>query len=153
MSNKNRKISNFILTPKFQLKLTFYYIGTGVAIMLATGGAVYFKFMQVRMILNDAIITDYSAQSQVNALMFHIAQISMVGFVLFAITSFIFALMVSHRIAGPVVAITTYIAELKKGNFNYGRKLRPNDELTLIMDALHDLSSALKDRSDNNQAN
>ncbi len=65
------------------------------------------------------------------------------GFVAFAIASFIFALMVSHRIAGPVVAITALISELKKGTYTYGRKLRPNDELTLIMDKLHELKDVL----------
>jgi signal transduction histidine kinase len=76
--------------------------------------------------------------------MFHIAQISMVGFVAFAIASFIFALMVSHRIAGPVVAISAFIEELKKGNYDYGRNLQPEDELTLIMDPLHELRAVLK---------
>lgn len=151
MSNKDRKLANFLLKPKFQLKLTFYYLGVGLAIIVATGSAVYFKFMQVRMLLNDRVITDFSTQSQVNTIMFHIAQISLIGFVLFAIASFIFALMISHRIAGPVVAITTYITELKKGNFGYMRKLRPADELTLIMDALHDLSRELQSRTDKQQ--
>jgi len=147
MSRNDRKVSNFLLTPKFQLKLTFYYMGVGVATIVATGGAVYFKFMQVRALLNEVVMTDFTTQSQINAIMFEIAQISLVGFVVFAITSFIFALMVSHRIAGPIVAITAYVTELEKGNYDYGRKLRPNDELTLIMDALHDLAAVLKNRS------
>ncbi len=152
MRKNDRKLANFLLTPKFQLKLTFYYIGVGLAIILVTGGAVYFKFMQIRMLLNDTVVTDYTAQSQVNTIMFHIAEISLVGFVLFAITSFIFALMISHRIAGPVRAITNYIGELAKGNFGYTRKLRPNDELTLIMDALHDLSRVLQNRAESHQS-
>jgi signal transduction histidine kinase len=59
--------------------------------------------------------------------------------------------MVSHRIAGPVVAITAFIEELKKGNYDYGRNLRPNDELTLIMDALHDLAPTLKEKEEQQQ--
>jgi signal transduction histidine kinase len=122
-------------------------MGIGVATIVATGGAVYFKLMEVRALMNESVLTDFTTQSQINAIMFEIAQISLVGFVIFAITSFIFALMISHRIAGPIIAITAYVNELAKGNYDYGRKLRPNDELTLIMDALHDLAVVLKDRS------
>jgi nitrogen fixation/metabolism regulation signal transduction histidine kinase len=147
MPNPNRKLSNFLLTPKFQLKLTYYYIGIGVAIILATTSAVFFKMTQIRDVMNNSVATDFTAQSQITEFTFQIAQISMLGFVAFAIASFIFALMVSHRIAGPIVAITAYIDELIKGNYEYGRKLRPEDELTLIMDGLHELNSALKKRN------
>jgi len=144
MSKNDRKLSNFLLTPQFQLKLTYYYIGGGLLLIFGTAGTVFYKMSLVRNIMNNAIATDFSAQSQISEHMFHIAQISMVGFVAFAIASFIFALMVSHRIAGPVVAISAFIEELKKGNYDYGRNLRPGDELTLIMDGLHELRAVLK---------
>jgi len=146
VSRSDRKISNFLLTPKFQLKLTYYYIGVGGAIIIATGATVFYKMTVIRDIMNTSIVTDFSAQSKISEQMFLIAQISLMGFVAFAVASFIFALLVSHRIAGPVVAITAFIDELKKGNYHYGRKLRPNDELTLIMDNLHQLKAVLADQ-------
>lgn len=118
-------------------------MGVGGAIIIATGATVFYKMTVIRDIMNTSIVTDFGAQSKISEQMFFIAQISLVGFVAFAIASFIFALLVSHRIAGPVVAITAVINELKKGNYNYGRKLRPNDELTLIMDNLHELKAVL----------
>lgn len=118
-------------------------MGVGGAIIIATGATIFYKMTVIRDIMNTSIVTDFGAQSKISEQMFFIAQISLVGFVAFAIASFIFALLVSHRIAGPVVAITAVIDELKKGNYNYGRKLRPNDELTLIMDNLHELKAVL----------
>lgn len=97
--------------------------------------------------MNTVMLTDFSTQSQINSLMFEVAGITLVGFVLFAMASFIFALMVSHRIAGPVLAILNYIDELKMGNYDFGRSLRPNDELTLIMDSLHELAPVLKEKA------
>ncbi len=144
MSSSKRKLSNFLLTPKFQLKLTYYYIGVGILVILATVGGVVYKMMQIREVMNNSVATDFTAQSRITEFTFEIAQISLLGFVAFAISSFIFALMVSHRIAGPVVAITAVIDELKKGNYKYGRQLRPSDELTLIMDGLHELREDLK---------
>ena len=146
MAQGKRKVSNFLLTPKFQLKLTYYYIGVGIAIIVSTVSGVFFKMMQIRDVMNNSLPTDFSSQTQITDYTFQIAQISMLGFVAFAMASFIFALMVSHRIAGPIVAITAYIEEMKKGNFEYGRRLRPNDELTLIMDELHELNAALREK-------
>ncbi len=139
----DRKISNFLLTPRFQLKLTYYYIGVGVAIIVATGATVFYEMTVIRDIMNNSVVTDFGAQSKISEQMFIIAQTSLVGFVAFAMASFIFALMISHRIAGPIIAITDVIDELKKGNYSYGRKLRPYDELTLIMDNLHELKTVL----------
>ena len=146
VADNQRKASNILLTPKFQLKLTYYYIAIGLVIILITGTTVFYKMTIVRDLMNNAVVTDFSVQREVSEHMFEIAQVSLVGFVAFAMASFWFALMVSHRIAGPVLAITAYIDELKKGNYNYGRKLRPGDELTLIMDGLHELNTVLKDK-------
>ena len=146
MSQPNRKLSNFLLTPKFQLKLTYYYIAVGLVIIISTVSAVFFKMLQIRDVMNNSIATDFSSQTQITDITFQIAQISMVGFVGFAMASFIFAMMVSHRIAGPIVAITAFIDELKNGNYEYGRQLRPNDELTLIMDGLHELRATLQEK-------
>ncbi len=146
VSRNDRKISNFLLTPRFQLKLTYYYIGVGLAIIIATGATVFYKMTVIRDIMNTSVVTDFAAQSKISEQMFFIAQTSLVGFVAFAMASFIFALMISHRIAGPVVAITDFINELKKGNYSYSRRLRPNDELTLIMDYLHELKTVLVDK-------
>ncbi len=146
MAQGKRKASNILLTPKFQLKLTYYYIGVGMAIIVATVSGVFFKMMQIRDVMNNSLPTDFSSQTQITDLTFQIAQISMLGFVAFAMASFVFALLVSHRIAGPILAITAYIGEMKKGNYDYGRKLRPNDELSLIMDELHSLNATLKEK-------
>ena len=151
MSRNDRKLSNFMLTPQFQLKLTFYYIGVGVAIIAATVAAVFLKFVQVRALMNESVLTDFTTQSQINAILFDIAGMTFIGFVAFAIASFIFALMISHRIAGPMAAIMAYIGELKKGNYSYDRNLRPIDELTIIMDALHELAPALKEKATDKQ--
>ena len=146
MVDRKRKLSNFMLTPKFQLKLTYYYIAVGLTIIAATIASVYFQMIEIQNIMNTSIPTEFSSQSRITEIAFLIAQISMFGFVAFAIASFVFALMISHRIAGPVLAITAVIEELKKGNYDYGRKLRRNDELTQIMDRLHELQGVLKDK-------
>ncbi|MBD3648068.1 MAG: hypothetical protein HUJ31_11600 [Pseudomonadales bacterium] len=147
MSRKQRKLRNILVTPKFQLKLSLYYILSGLVIIGIMIGLIYDRLMKARELMNNSPMMNFEIQAQINDLMFEIVQISLFGFFGFIIFSFIFALVISHRIAGPVVAITAYIEQLKQGNFDYQRNLRPNDELTEIMDGLHELSAVLKQKS------
>ena len=60
MAKHNRKLSNFMLTPKFQLKLTYYYIATGLLIILFTGTGVAWKMMVIQDIMNNSVVTDFT---------------------------------------------------------------------------------------------
>lgn len=148
-SRNDRKLKNLLVTPRFQLKLSLYYILSGLVIISAMVGLIYQRLMTVQAIMNDAIQMDFGMIRRVNEIMFEIVQISLGGFVAFIIFSFIFAVIISHRIAGPVVAIKAFIGELKKGNYDYARRLRPHDELRDVMDALHELAPILKEKTGN----
>lgn len=147
MSRKQRQLRNLLVTPKFQLKLSLYYIASGLVIIGVMVAFIYDKLMTVRDLMNNSPIMNFQVQTRVNELMFDIVQISLLGFAAFIIFSFVFALVVSHRIAGPVVAIRAYIAQLKSGNYEYKRNLRPYDELKEIMDDLHELAPVLKEKT------
>lgn len=146
MSRKQRKLRNLLVTPKFQLKMSLYYIVSGLIFFGAIVGIAYHKLMQVRALMNDNPIMNFDVQTQVNDLMFQIIQFTLIGFIAYIIFSSLFAIVMSHRIAGPVVAITAFIEQLKQGNYDYKRNLRPNDELTEIMTALQELAPVLKER-------
>lgn len=67
------------------------------------------------------------------------------GFLLLAIVgAILYGVVISHRIAGPMFAIIKYIKDLKAGNFDNPRLLRPYDELKPIMDELQDLANTIK---------
>lgn len=99
--------------------------------------------------MNDSPVMDFQDQLQMNDMMVQCFQVALLGFAVFIIFSFVFALIMGHRIAGPQVAIKAYIAALKEGDYDYERSLRPRDELTEIMAALKDLKPALKARDRN----
>lgn len=149
MSRKQRKLRNFLVTPKFQLKLSLYYIVSGLIIIGIVTALIYGKLMTVRDLMNSSPMMDFEVQNRVNELMLECVQISLLGFAAFILFSFLFALVISHRIAGPVVAIRAYIGQLKAGNYDYQRHLRPRDELMEIMDDLHELAPILKEKTNN----
>ena len=149
MSKNDRKLKNLLIAPRFQLKLSLYYICSGLVIIAAMMGLIYQRLLIVQDIMNDASEMEFSMIARMNEIMFEIVQISLGGFAAFVIFSFVFALVISHRIAGPVVAIKAFIDELKKGNYDYPRRLRPRDELVDVMDALHELAPILKEKTGN----
>lgn len=147
MSRKQRKLKNLLVTPKFQLKMSLYYMITGLLFFGVVMGIAWHKLERVRRLMNDNPVMNFHIQTQINDLMYQIIQFTMAGFVVYIIASTLFALITSHRIAGPVIAITAYIEQLKQGNYDYQRNLRPNDELNEIMDALKELAPVLKERA------
>lgn len=62
------------------------------------------------------------------------------------ILPFIFwgAIMLSHRIAGPLPKIYNTLREIGKGNFDVRVQLRKNDELTDLADAINEAATNLK---------
>lgn len=149
MAQHQRKLSNMFVQPKFQLKLSLIYMFVGGLILCAVSLVVLQVTSGVEDLMNNNPIMDFRVQSQINDLMLQCVQVSLLGFVSFILFSFVFALVVSHRIAGPQVAIGAYIEALKEGNYDYERNLRPRDELNDVMDALKVLAPVLKARDKN----
>lgn len=148
---QQRKLKNLLVTPRFQLKLCGYFFASGMIFFVAVLVVAYQKLIQVRSLMNDNPVMNFMVQSEVNDLMFETVQFALVGFVLYIVFTSVFALIMSHRIAGPVIAITAFIDQLREGNFDYKRNLRPKDELKEIMEALQHLAPALKERLNRNE--
>ncbi|XOV88036.1 MAG: hypothetical protein ACFHX7_24275 [Pseudomonadota bacterium] len=146
MKSSKRKVKNLVVFPKFQLRLCSYFAISGLAFFAVVMGFAFVKLAEVRNLMNNNPEMDFQVQMQVNDAMFSVIQTTLAGFVLYIIFTSVFALIVSHRIAGPVVAIVAFIDELKRGNYEYRRKLRPRDELNEIMDGLNELGPLLKER-------
>jgi len=114
--------------------------------LIAIVGFTFSNVSEVTGLMNNNPVMDYKVQNRINDLMFEIVQVCLAGFVLYMIFSFMFALFISHRIAGPIIAIVAYIRALQDGNYDYKRNLRPGDELKDIMDELQKLNPIMRAR-------
>jgi H+/Cl- antiporter ClcA len=145
MSQK-RKIKNTFVLPDFQLKLSMYYVIIGGLILNAIAFFVSSTNEHVLELMNSNQRIDFHTQVQINELTMACFHATLFGFVFFIAFSFFFAVVMSHRIAGPQLAIKQYIEALKRGDYNCDRKLRPTDELVEVMDALKELAPILRER-------
>lgn len=149
MRNQARSIKNIFVNPRFQLRVSLYYIILGGLILSVAALIVLNQLDEVQALMNNVTSVDYQTQIRVNEMLLESLQMSFAAFAIFIVFSFIFAVIVSHRIAGPQLAILAYISQLKEGNYEQKRGLRTHDELTEIMDALENLALVLKNREAN----
>ena len=147
-AESKRQIKNLLIAPRFQLRLCLYYAISGVVFLGVVVAFALQSLLEVQSLMNANPVMDFQIQSRVNELMFQTVQFSLFGFVAYIAFTSVFALIISHRIAGPVVAIVAFIEQLKLGNYRVERKLRPHDELQEVMSGLHDLASTLRSNSE-----
>jgi len=145
MKMHKRSLRNVFVKPKFQLKLTLFFMVSGGLILGGVSLFVMHNLGTVQNLMNNPQM-DSLVQSRINDLMFQCLEISLLGFAISIIFSSVAALVIGHRIAGPQIAIEACIEQLKLGNYDYQRNLRARDELTGIMDALQGLMPVLRDR-------
>jgi signal transduction histidine kinase len=98
---------------------------------------------EVRRLMNNGEALSFQTQVLVNELMIESLEYVFLGFGVFILFSFGFALITSHRIAGPQVAIKAVIEDMKEGNYEPKRNLRPSDELQEVMIAVKELAEIL----------
>lgn len=139
-----RYLKNLLIDKNFQFKIGMYFFALGFALTGAFCAIVVYKlnkmessFIAASLLSGDQV---YLLQSVVHEIIFGMISVYLL-FILFTVA---YSIIISHRIAGPVVAICNFIDELKKGNFDYARTLRKYDDLQPIMEKLHQLAKSLK---------
>jgi methyl-accepting chemotaxis protein len=146
VSRQRRSMKNFFVKPKFQLKYGYYMVAGGFAFFGSTAAYVHYKLAQIEVLLNQHPVMTPMGQNLVAEIHSDITSATLIGFASYVIFSFIYSLLLSHRVSGPMIAITQTIEQLQNGNYSYRRNLRKGDELGPIMDGLHDLAANLEEQ-------
>ena len=68
----------------------------------------------------------------------------LIGFFLLSIIAVISAVLVSHKIAGPLVRIKRALAGMIAGDYDFSVKLRKGDQLQDVADQINTLAEKLK---------
>ena len=147
MPRNQRKLQNLVVRPRLQLKLGLSFMLVGGLILSVIGLYVLYLLADVQQIMGANARLDFQSQTQINDLLLRCVEVVVQGFIVFILASFVFAIVVSHRVSGPQVAISAYIEQLKQGNYDHKRALRDRDELQDIMLALNELAAILEKRT------
>lgn len=139
-----RKVRNFLVRPQFQLKYMLYFWVSGLSIFGAYLAIIFVKLDELKFNIANSAAVDFELQNKMNATIFDLIIFALVALLLFSVVTFFYSIIITHRVAGPMLAIKAYIDELAKGNYDYNRNLRQYDELHPIMDSVKSLAEQLK---------
>lgn len=132
-----RRIRNFLLDPKLQLRYTLIMVALS---SLLTAGLGYVWYRQMR---EASTIVEVKALASMDVDPDEVAQIrnemkagdnlrlmALVGFgILFALVLAGYGIVLTHKVAGPLFKISRYMSEVKEGRLGPVYDLRRGDQL------------------------
>lgn len=138
-----RKVKNYLVNSRYQGLQLGHAIGAyllgctsmGIASFIAYG------FFMKKFAKNDALIHLQSFEFITATWLPVMAGVCFVVGLLVVVP---FSLFLSHRTAGPIIAIKRYIRSLKEGNYDASIELRDGDELKEIASDLQDFAKVMK---------
>jgi methyl-accepting chemotaxis protein len=147
-----RRLRNFLLNPKFQLKYTGMVVGVTVIVASALGWQAYnystsmtemLNANEMMMVLDDeaaALILDESEKADQQVLMSIIGGIAILAFAL-GVTG----IVVTHKLVGPTYKMKRLIGEIADGHMKLSGRLRKGDELLDLYLALERMVEKLRE--------
>ena len=147
--DKNRRqIKNFVVKPRYQLKFVTWFVTGGFVTMVVTVGLMNYRLQQIDHLLNSDGAMSVAGHIPIYDALTDITSFALAGFVLFVVYACYLAILINHRVGGPMIALIAHIDEIRNGNYDYQRKLRKKDELKPVHEALMNLSRSLKQKNE-----
>ncbi len=148
-----RKIGNYLIDRRFQLKYSMLAVIASLLIAGVLGFFLYQARREASTLLKDQLIT-LQPSAELSGLInktleedrdktFWVLLASMGGFVV-VLTAF--GIFYTHRVAGPLYAIGRYIQQVSDGNLRDVRPLRKNDELKDFFELFNTMLKELQQR-------
>ena len=127
-SRSQRKIRNFLINSKFQLKYVFWTTSTGTVLILISSSVFYTYIRENYKILVDMSPMEDEAKVQLYKELHHIL-FWLGGFSLvFILVVGFLGIIVSHRTAGPMYHFKKVFMAIQSGDIQARVHLRPHDE-------------------------
>lgn len=143
--NNQRHLKNLLVRPRYNIEFVKYFILGGLATTFTVIGFIYLRLLDIDKALNSSDAMSVGGHIPVYDAFTDITTIAIAGLTFFVVYACVIALMIEHRVAGPMAVLVDSLEQIKRGNFNHQRELRKHDQLHPIQDAIRDLARALKD--------
>lgn len=142
-----RKMKNLLLNRRFQLKYTAMVVGVASLVSVVLGMFLVSTVREnSRMLQLDAEF-DAALQSQLGESDARMILVLVLAFVIFNLVLAIGAVLITHRMVGPVFVVRRYVQEIGEGRLPRLRKLRPGDEFVDLVDSVAQAIRALEART------
>ena len=142
--HEQRKASNLLLQPGYQLKLPVYILllsATFVLVGLLLGN-LYFEQTYVTMIQNTTQ-SEY-LQQVINQQLQEFRGMSFLLLFVYMLLTIVITTVYTHRLVGPVIPLSRHIKALTEGRYAHRVNLRRNDALQELAAQLNELAETLE---------
>lgn len=141
----NRKIRNFLLMPKVQLRYMYYLLALTTAPMLLLLTYTVVQFQRLR--LESAVFDLPSAAlTLMDDTLFRLSVAFAICLILVVLMVLYGTIVASHRFVGPMFVINRYIEAMKNGDYELQRELRKDDEMKETFALLKQLAEQLREK-------
>ena len=143
-----RRIRNYLIDSSIQLRLASYLVAVACAISIGMGWLLWSAYRESsRLMLLDPRVDETLAgmmarEDRERMLWLGIALVAVILCLL------VVALVVTHRVAGPTVAIAQTCRRVASGDLSHPRPLRRRDLLVDLADEVALMIDGLRDRED-----
>ena len=146
-NSDRRRLKHFFVKPKYQMKYSNWYIRGAFITLVATTLLVHHILSDITPLLSldsRELAAQDGALVEIYAAFTNVIMIALAGFVIFTLYACGLAILLNHRVSGPVLALVDRIEQIQAGRYTNPRDLREHDELKPISDALDDLEQSLQ---------
>ena len=141
--NRQRKIKNFWINPKFQKKYVWWISLTGMGLS-ATNSAVFYFFTRE----NYSLLVDLSpmtdeAKVQLYQELWQILGYLIAGNLAFMAMVTLLGIVLSHKTAGPMFNLVKTCQKIRDGVFDLRVRFRPGDDFQEVALAVNEMLDAV----------
>jgi nitrogen fixation/metabolism regulation signal transduction histidine kinase len=141
-----RKIKNFLLMPRIQLRYMYYILAINIAPMAALISYTALQFQKLHLEMEAIESYPPAVSGAIDNLISHLSMAFVGCFVLVSLLVIYGAIVVSHRFVGPMFVINRYIKAMQAGDFQMQRELRKDDEMQETFELLKQLGQQLAEQ-------
>lgn len=144
---KQRRWHNLLLDRRFQLKYTAMIVGVATLVSVVLGVFLMSTVRENSRMLKLEADFDAVLQSQLADSDARVAWVLVAAFVAFNVVLAVVAVMITHRMAGPIFVMGRYVREIGEGRLPRVRKLRKGDEFVELVDTMSHAVRELEQRT------
>ena len=155
MGHKKRKLRNFLIRPGLQLRFTLKIAGAALIISALNIVVFYHYIKENYEIFIDPLTKAQLIDAQTSQVLYqelsNISTTLITLSALFTLASILIGVVLTHKIAGPMVAFKRTFSQIKEGNTDARIYLRPRDEfkdVALSFNEMMDTVIAKKQEND-----
>jgi hypothetical protein len=147
-----RRVRNYLLDARLQLRFASYLVAVATIIAVGMGVMLWRAYREATLVMglnpdsDAAIIAALAREDQSRMVWLSMALVAVVACLL------LFAIVVTHKVAGPALVLARTCKQVGEGNLTQPRPLRDGDLLVELADEVTTMVDALRAREESERA-